>query len=111
MIRFFALCTALLTTAVVQAAIIWENNLPAALAMYSRSGVDGTPVIEDNAMAFATKKGLAVFYRKNVDFTADHDSFELQVKVPAGSRSINIYFTTDSEPQFAENKKRTVYYN
>ncbi len=110
MIRFFALCTALLTTAVLQAAIIWENNLPAALAMYSRSGVDGTPVIEDNAMAFATKKGLAVFYRKNVDFTADHDSFELQVKVPAGSRSINIYFTTDSEPQFAENKKRTVYY-
>jgi hypothetical protein len=101
MIRFFSLLATLLTAYALSAAVVWENNLPAALTMYNRSGLAADPVIEDDAMAFATKKGMAIFERKNVEFTADHSSLELLIKAPASCRYINIYYTTDSDSKYA----------
>ena len=57
-----------LSVSLLNAAVVWENSTPADLAMFNCSGVTGAPVIEDGALTFSTKKGGAIFIRKNVDF-------------------------------------------
>ena len=108
--KFNALFLSLLGAFSLSAAIVWENNLPASLMMYNCSGVSAAPVIEDDAIAFTTKKGMAIFVRKSVDFSADHGSLELHIKAPAGSRAINVYYITDSDQKYTESKKIRIFY-
>ncbi len=92
------------------AAEVWENDLPAALDMYSAGWVAEKPIIEEDAYAFTSKSGTAIIIRKNVNFSAENDSLSLLVKAPVESRAIQCYFTTDTDPKFDEKKKISIYY-
>ncbi|MBQ4329799.1 MAG: hypothetical protein IJC27_08735 [Lentisphaeria bacterium] len=109
--KFFHLIISAASICALHAAELWENDLPAALAMYSAGGAASAPVIEEDSYTFATKNGLAIIVRKNVDFSAENSSLSLRIKAPVGSRAIQCYFTTDTDPKFAENKKISIYYS
>ncbi len=109
--KFFHFIISAASICALHAAELWENDLPAALALYSVGGVESAPVIEDDSYAFSTKKGLAIVVRKNVDFSAENSSLALRIKAPVGCTAIQCYFTTDSDPKFAENKKISIYYS
>ncbi len=102
---------AMLTAAIaLTAAEVWQNDLPATLAMYNVSGVVSAPVVEDNAASFTSKNGTVIFVRKNVNFSADNNQLSIQIKAPAGQRAIHCYFTTDSDPKYSESKKLSIYF-
>ena len=88
----------------------WENDLPAALSMYSVGGLAAKPVIEEDAFTFVTKSGTGIIVRKNVNFSADNSSLSLLIKAPKGSTAIQCYFTTDKDPKYTESKKISIYY-
>ncbi len=98
------------TAIALTAAEVWQNDLPAALAMYNVSGVVSAPVVEDNAASFTSKNGTVIFVRKNVNFSADNNQLSIQIKAPAGQRAIHCYFTTDSDPKYSESKKLSLYF-
>ena len=101
---------AMLTAAIaLTAAEVWQNDLPAALAMYNVSGAVSAPVVEDNAAGFTSKNGTVIFVRKNVNFSADNNQLSIQIKAPAGQRAIHCYFTTDSDPKYSESKKLSLF--
>ena len=100
----------LIASSLLNAAILWENNLPAALNMYNFSGADSVKVTGENAITFVPRKGYAVFTRKNVNFSAENNLLELDLKVPSGSRIIFCYYTTETNPEFSEDKKLAVYF-
>ena len=100
----------LIASSLLNAAILWENNLPAALNMYNFSGADSVKVTGENAITFVPRKGYAVFTRKNVNFSAENNLLELDLKVPSGSRLIFCYYTTETNPEFSEDKKLAVYF-
>ena len=95
--KFFHLIISAASICALHAAELWENDLPAALAMYSAGGAASAPVIEEDSYTFATKNGLAIIVRKNVDFSAENSSLSLRIKAPVGSRAIQCYFTTDTD--------------
>ena len=88
--KFVIVLCLLLTSAIAwTAAEVWQNDLPAALAMYNVSGAVSAPVVEDNAAGFTSKNGTVIFVRKNVNFSADNNQLSIRIKAPAGQRAIH----------------------
>ena len=111
MMKKFTACFALFLAALIlNGAVVWENDLPAALAMYSASGSAAAPAIEEEAFAVTSKKGAVYVTRKNVNIPAENNNVSLRIKVPAGRGIIHCYFATDSEPQLSESKKFSLFF-